>query len=82
VPTVVERGQADHNTDSFSVALHEIQDLTSAQEKILKRAAHWDERVSLAQQTIPGHIPLIFFEHTSEVEEQIVQLARAGLNIT
>lgn len=79
---VNSRGQDGQDADSFSTALHEMQDLTSAQEKILKRAAHWDERVLLAQHTIPGHIPLIFFEHTFEVEEQIVQLARAGLNIT
>jgi hypothetical protein len=54
----------------------ELQDLTSAQHKILRKASEWEARIILCQRSLPPGMIMRFFEHANEVEELVVNLIR------
>jgi hypothetical protein len=52
-------------------AEQEIQALTAAQLKLVKRAAEWTDRLSRARSQLPDWLPLLVFQHPSEIESEI-----------
>jgi hypothetical protein len=69
----------DSDTDSrgrhrrtFDIA----EELTSAQQKLLRRATMWDERVTAARTALPSHISLSLFAEPEDIADHAVQLIR------
>lgn len=54
----------------------EIQALTVAQLKLVKRTMEWTDRMKRARQEVPAEIKLLFFQHPEEVESEIAQIVR------
>lgn len=54
----------------------EMQSLSSAQQKILKRAALWDLRVEKARRIVPEEVRLIFFTDAESARAEAVPLVR------
>ena len=63
--------------DDLSSPLEDLEELTAAQQKILKRAAQWEERMSQAQRLMPADIPLLFFKEPSEVREVLIDIVQS-----
>ena len=55
---------------------YEGQELTSAQQKVLRRATLWDERVAATRAQLPKHIPLMLFTDPVSVERTAIELAQ------
>lgn len=51
-------------------------ELTGAQQKLLRRATMWDERVAATRKSLPSHIPLVLFDEAEDVMESAVALVR------
>lgn len=58
-----------HSLDDSKGIAEDYSALTSAQQKILKRAALWDGRVEKAKRDIPSTTLLRFFSDVNEIEE-------------
>jgi len=58
-------------------ALEELQALTAAQQKVLKRAALWESRVERARREIPRGVDLIFYKSAEEVREKALETIMA-----
>jgi hypothetical protein len=56
--------------------LYDGRDLTSAQQKVLRRATLWDERVAASRSILPKRIPLMLFTEPVSVEQTALELAR------
>ncbi|EIW68687.1 hypothetical protein TREMEDRAFT_63151 [Tremella mesenterica DSM 1558] len=54
----------------------EIQALTAAQQKILKRAALWESRVERAWKEVPDGVELVFWKDVVEIHDKVVALVR------
>jgi hypothetical protein len=52
----------------------EMQTLTSAQQKILQRAATWETRMEKAKKDVSRETKLFFFKDPSEIEGEIVDI--------
>lgn len=73
-PLSYEDGPAiiqNYGTDAMIEA-----ELTGAQQKILRQATMWDERVATARSAIPSHIPLVLFADPEEIVDVAVELVR------
>jgi hypothetical protein len=69
--------------DSILSFTSELQDLSSAQRRVLKRAALWDLRMEKARSEIPSNVELVFFTDAASIKDQaagIVQSFRRGAN--
>lgn len=54
----------------------ELQELSASEQKLLRRAAQWEERVQRAYDQMPSHIPLVFFKDAEEIESLSCGLVR------
>lgn len=78
---VASRSSSQSSGESISSFAAELQDLSSAQRRVLKRAALWDLRMEKALNDIPSSVKLVFFTDAALVKEQaagIVQSLRTG----
>ena len=62
------------SVEDLNGTLSEIQALTAAQQKVLKRAAQWEARVELAKRSMPEGITLAFFRDPEDVESAVLDL--------
>ena len=69
--------EAEATTPTSTTSTQELQELTAAQQKILRLADHWDERVAWARKIIPEHVPLFLFRDPSEIRDEIVALVKS-----
>lgn len=60
--------------------LAEIEALTAAQRKALKRAADWETRVASARNKMPKGISLVFFKSADEIAMLAVQLVQESMH--
>jgi len=56
--------------------LYEGKDLTSAQQKVLRRASLWDERVASTRLLLPKEVPLMLFTDPVSIEKTAIELAQ------
>lgn len=63
----------------LSDAMDELQTLSAAQQKILKRAAEWEARLIVAKRELPGDIPLIVFRDVEEISELLPSMIRTSI---
>jgi len=62
------------STEDLGARLADIEALTAAQGKILKRAALWEARVAIAKRDIPKETVLIFFQEPEEISFLVHEL--------
>lgn len=62
--------------DDMKSTVAELQELSNDEEKLLKRAAQWDLRVTRAYDQVPPEIPLVFFREPEELESLSLELLR------
>lgn len=72
-----ESYDADHGFGARpEVDFNIAEELTSAQQKLLRRATMWDERVETTRASLPSHIPLLLFAEPEEIADHAVRLVR------
>ncbi|KAL7424342.1 hypothetical protein Q5752_000024 [Cryptotrichosporon argae] len=49
----------------------ELDALTAAQQKVLRRAAQWEARVARAKELVPASTGLVFFKHVDEIRDAV-----------
>lgn len=59
----------EQTAEEIAKTVAELQELSSAEQKLLKRAADWETRVQTAYDTVPASVRLVFFKETEEIED-------------
>ena len=52
------------------------EELSSAQQKLLRRATMWDERVALTRASLPPRIPLFLFGEPGDIADDALRMVR------
>jgi len=65
--------------DDIAQTVDELQQLSAAENKILRRAADWEARVQRAYAEIPPSVSLVFFEDVAEIQSLAKELVRDGV---
>lgn len=65
--------------DDLAETVDELQQLSAADTKILRRAADWEARVARAYAETPPSVALVFFEDVAEIESLAKELVRDGV---
>lgn len=60
----------------------ELQELSASEQKLLRRAAQWEERVQRAYEQVPDNVPLVFFKDADEIESLCCGLVREAARET
>lgn len=81
----IQHGSADWNSTSPQVASstteeanleEELQALSAAQQKLLRRAAAWRSRLDQARLDVPDSVDLVIFRDVHEITQRVVQQIR------
>jgi hypothetical protein len=77
-PSSPQRPSRSSSTDTLPDESYfdELRSLSSAQQKILRRAALWDIRVEKARRELPPEVRLIFFTEASAIKAEAVSLVQ------
>jgi hypothetical protein len=67
-----------NSVDDLEQTVDELQQLSAAETKILRRAAEWESRVARAYAEIPPSVSLVFFEHVDEIESLAKEIVKQG----
>lgn len=69
------RSQSTSSVSSSEETESQLAELTSAEQKILERAAEWSQRQARARQEIPEHIPMRVFSKVEEIVPETIAMA-------
>lgn len=68
--------RSNSSDEDLKSTVQELQELSDDEEKLLKRAAQWEQRVARAYEQVPQQIPLVFFREPEEIEQLSLDLLR------
>lgn len=68
-PTPTSGISRTSTSDDLAQSAADLQQLSAAQAKVLRRAADWDARVARAHAETPSGVRLVFFEHVDEIRD-------------
>lgn len=60
--------------------LADLQELTAPQQKTLRRAARWDERVDTARRRMPAETRMVLFQHPEEISAVALDLVKQSVH--
>ena len=67
---------ASDGSDQRQAKLDLAEELTSAQQKLLRRATMWDERGATTRTALPSHVPLFLFAEPEDIADHAVSMIR------